>query len=210
MKRLKFLCITALLFICACSGNKQQLLKDQEQMIRNVYPDRAQTASWENYVKYHYIAASKFADVLPPMGKPFFELLWSDAKAKGYYQEVFDKVKAAKDTAYAKPYIEFMAFYYSDYFDEEQPSDVELMYNDFRNVGRYEINPKAEEILEYALGRIKFNTPKPVITSIEHIDDNQYGEGGYWLVHLEDGENRKLRFFTTDAGTQDFDQMSRN
>lgn len=141
------------------------------------------------------------------MGKPLFELLWMDAKAKGFYQEVFEKVKAARDTTYAKPYIDFMAFYYSDYFEEEQPSDIELMYYDFRNVGKYDICPKAEEILEYAMGRVKYNTEKPIITAMEHVDDDKYGEGGYWIVHLQEGKSRNMRFYTTDEGTMDFERI---
>lgn len=208
MKKILLLCIIALISLSACTDSKrQQVLAEQEQIIREEYPCRMQNVYWENYIKYSYIAANHFADVLPPMAKPFFELLWMDAKSKGYYQDVFEKVKASKDTTYAKPYIDFMAFYYSDYYEEDQPSDVELMYHDFQNVGKYDICPKAEEILEYAMGRVKYHTEKPVITAVEHVDDDKYGEGGYWIVHLQEGTSRNLRFYTTDEGKMNFERV---
>lgn len=174
-------------------------------MIRDVYPDRIQTGSWENYVKYSNIAANHFADDCPPMTKPFFDLLWKDAKAKGYYQKVYEKVKAAQDSVYAVSYTEFFFDYYSDYYEEERPNDIELMYHDFQDVGRYEITLSVEDILEYAMGRVKYNMPKPVIIGTEHFEDNQYGEGGYWIVHFQDGDNRKVRFYQTDDGCMEFD-----
>lgn len=47
----------------------------------------------------------------------------------------------------------------------------------------------------------------PVITGTEHIDDNQYGEGGYWIVHFQDEDNRKVRFNQTDDGNMAFDRI---
>lgn len=208
MKKLSILIIICGLLITACTDNgKSKVLAEQDRMIREVYPDRIQTGSWENYVKYPNIAANHFADDCPPMVQPFFSLLWKDAKAKGYYQKVYDKVKATKDSVYAVPYTEFFFDYYSDYYEEEQPHEIELMYHDFQNAGKYEIALSAEDILEYAMGRLKYNMPKPIITGTEHIDDDKYGEGGYWIVHFQDEGNRKVRFYQTDDGNMDFDRI---
>lgn len=109
MKRLLVLFIMGCMLFTACTdNNKSKVLAEQEKMIREVYPDRIQTGSWENYVKYPNIAARHFADDCPPMTKPFFDLLWKDAKAKGYYQKVYDKVKETKDSVYAVSYTDFL------------------------------------------------------------------------------------------------------
>lgn len=208
MKRLLVLFIMGCMLFSACTDtNKSKVLAEQDKMIREVYPDRIQTGSWENYVKYPNIAARHFADDCPPMADPFFSMLWKDAKAKGYYQKVYDKVKETKDSVYAVSYTDFLFDYYSDYYEEVQPHDIELMYRDFQSVGRYLICPSAEDILEYAMGRVKYNMPKPIITGTEHIDDNQHGEGGYWIVHFQDGDNRKVRFYQTDDGKMEFDRI---
>ena len=57
------------------------------------------------------------------------------------------------------------------------------------------------------MARVLYSTAKPIITAMEHVDDDKYGEGGCWIVHLQEGKSRNMRFYTTDEGTMDFERV---
>ena len=131
-----------------------------------------------------------------------FYVIWETAKKDGYLEAVKEIVRNSDESIYAKSYIEYFDQFYSDYYDDGTP-EVDLMQRDYLNIGHYENVPSKIEILEYMIGHIKAYAPTPEIVAMEHIKDKSLGN--YWLVHLPEGEYKKMRFFKKDDGSWDYD-----